>query len=294
MALIAMNNPRVRVITDSVADIPPQLTRQLGIKVVPIHLTLGKTSYLVDGATDDHDWFYRELVQSSVSPKTASPAPEEFLKLYRELISEGAEDIIGLFASANVSSLCDHALLAARELSGARVSVIDTGQISMGIGWLALMAAEAAARGASLEEIEALVKAARGRTQVFGLLDTSEYLRRSGRVSWATTQLVNLLQIKPMIVFAEGEARLIGRVRTHQRALQRMVDLVQTITPLERLAVLHAHTDLRTVMRLRDALLPYAPEVPPPVIEVGPIFGAHVGPGAVGVALVRKSAATSL
>ncbi len=283
-----MNSSRIRVITDSVADIPPEFIRLLNIKIVPIHLVMGKESYLVDGA-GDHEWFYRELMQSPAMPTTAAPSPEKFLRMYRELVAEGAEDIIGLFAAANISSLYDHALLAAQELSGARVSILDTGQISMGIGWLALMAAEAAARGASIDEIETLVKAARARTRVFGLLDSPEYLRRSGRVGWATTQLVTLLQIKPMISFADGEARLIGRVRTHQRALQRMVDLVKELTPLDRLAVLHAHADSATVMRLQEALAPYAPENPPLIVEVGPIFGTHVGPGALGVALVRAS-----
>lgn len=283
-----MNSPRIRVITDSVADIPPQFIRLLNIKVVPIHLIMEKESYLVDGA-GDHGWFYRELMRSVAMPTTAAPSPEKFLRMYRELVAEGAEDIIGLFAAANVSSLYDHALLAAQELSGARVSILDTGQISMGIGWLALIAAEAAARGASISEIEMLVKAARARTQVFGLLDSPEYLRRSGRVGWATTQVVSLLQIKPMISFADGEARLIGRVRTHQRALQRMVDLVKELAPLDRLAVLHAHADSATVMRLQEALASYAPENSPLVVEVGPIFGTHVGPGALGVALVRAS-----
>ncbi|HQE91895.1 MAG TPA: DegV family protein [Anaerolineae bacterium] len=284
-----MNPSRVRIITDSVADIPPQFIQQFNIKVVPIHLMMGAATYLVDGR-GDHAWFYRELQQqSAVTPTTAAPPPEVFLQLYRELVAEGAEEIIGLFAAATVSSLYDHALIAAREVSGARVSVLDTGQISMGIGWLVLMAAEAAARGASADAIETLVKTARSRTRVFGLLDSLEYLRRSGRVGWATTQMVTLLQIKPLIVFAEGEAQLIGRVRTHQRALQHMVDMVKTLSPLEKLAVLHAHTNAAAVLRLQEALTPYAPEKPPLVVEVGPIFGTHIGPGALGVALVRVS-----
>jgi fatty acid-binding protein DegV len=122
---------------------------------------------------------------------------------------------------------------------------------------------------------------------VLGMLDSPEYLRRSGRVSWAAAKLVSLLQIKPMIAFADGEAKLIGRVRTHQRALQHMVDTVMMMAPLHKLAVLHSHADPAVVTQLSKVLAPYAPETPPLVVEVGPIFGAHVGPGAVGVALVR-------
>ncbi len=283
-----MKNLPIRIMTDSVADIPPHLVEALQIKVVPIYLIMGQNSYLVDGA-GNYTWFYETIMQSETSLRTASPSPEKFLQIYRELVDEGAQEIIGLFASANVSSLYNHARIAAHGLTDVRVTLIDTGQISMGIGWLVLLAAEAAARGATRHEIEKLVESARPRTMVFGLLDSTEYLRRSGRVSWATTQLVTLLQIKPLIAFAEGEARLIARMRTPQRAIQHLIAMVKEMGPLERLAVLHAHADPEVVNHLWEALTPCVPENPPPVIEVGPIFGAHVGPRAVGVALVRAS-----
>ena len=277
---------RIRIVTDGVADIPPHLVQQFNIKVVPIYLLMGQTSHLV-GVSADYGWFYRELLASDVMPKTAAPAPEEFLQAYRTLVAEGARDIIGLFASSKVSSLYNHAQLAAQQVTDATVHVFDTGQVSMGIGWVVLMVAEAVARGASLAEIKALISHACTNSSVLGMLDSPEYLRRSGRVSWAAAKLVSLLQIKPMIEFADGEAKLIGRVRTHQRALQHMVDMVMTMAPLQKLAVLHAHTDPAVVMQLSEVLAPYAPENSPLVVEVGPIFGAHVGPGAVGVALVR-------
>lgn len=278
----------IRIVTDGVADIPPHLIEQFKIKVVPIYLLMGQTSHLV-GVSANYGWFYRELLTSDVMPKTAAPAPAEFLQAYQDLVAEGARDIIGLFASANVSSLYNHAVLAAQQLTGATVHVFDTGQVSMGIGWVVLMAAEAVARGASLAEIKALIGQACARAVVLGMLDSPEYLRRSGRVSWAAAKLVSLLQIKPMIAFADGEAQLIGRVRTHQRALQHMVDTVMTMAPLQKLAVLHAHADPAVVTRLSEALAPYAPDPSLMVVEVGPIFGAHVGPGAVGVALVRAA-----
>lgn len=280
---------RIRIITDSVADIPPHLIRQFNIKVVPVYLSMGPVNYLVDGASD-YGWFYRELLESTVMPKTAAPAPDEFLQAYRELVDEGARDIIGLFAAAKVSSIYNHAVLAAQDLPDAHVHLFDTGQVSMGLGWLALMAAAAAAGGAEVAEIVSLVKCACMRTTVLGMLDSSEYLRRSGRVGWAAAKLVSLLQIKPMISFADGEAQLIGRVRTHQRAFQSMVDLVMTMAPLEKLAVLNAYADPTAVTRLSEALAPYTPGASPLMVQVGPIFGAHVGPGALGVALVRAAA----
>ncbi len=276
----------IRIVTDGVADIPAHLVEQFNIKVVPIYLLMGQTSHLV-GVSSDYGWFYRELLASDVMPKTAAPAPAEFLQVYQALVAEGARDIIGLFASSKVSSLYNHAQLAAQQVTGATAHIFDTGQVSMGIGWVALMVAEAIARGASLAEIKALITYVCVRSSVLGMLDSPEYLRRSGRVSWAAAKLVSLLQIKPMIAFVAGEAKLIGRVRTHQRALQHMVDTVMTMAPLHKLAVLHAHADPAVVTRLSEALAPYAPDPSPLVVEVGLIFGAHVGPGAVGVALVR-------
>ena len=277
---------RIRIVTDGVADIPPHLVEQFNIEVVPIYLTLGQANHLI-GVSSDYGWFYRELLESNVLPKTAAPAPAEFLQVYQALVEEGARDIVGLFASSNVSSLYNHAVLAAQQLTGATVHVFDTGQVSMGIGWVVLLVAEAVARGASLAEVKTLITYACARSSVLGMLDSPEYLRRSGRVSWAAAKLVSLLQIKPMIAFAAGEAQLIGRVRTHQRALQHMLDLVMTMAPLQKLAVLHAHADPAIVTQLGEALAPYAPDNSLLVVEVGPIFGTHVGPGAVGVALVR-------
>jgi DegV family protein with EDD domain len=276
---------RIRIITDGVADIPPHLIQQFNIKVVPIYLMMGQVNHLV-GVSADYGWFYRELATSNVIPKTAAPAPEEFLQAYQALVAEGARDIIGLFASSKVSCLYNNALLAAQQVAGATVRVFDTGQVSMGIGWGVLTVAEAVAQGASLVEIERLIAHTCVRSNVFGMLDSPEYLRRSGRVSWAAAKLVSLLQIKPMIVFAAGEARLIGRVRTHQRALQHMVDVVTGLAPLQKLAVLHSHANPAVVARLVEVLSPYAPGNAPLVVEVGPIFGAHIGPGAVGVALI--------
>jgi DegV family protein with EDD domain len=282
---------QIRIITDSVADLPRAIVDQLGIKVLPAYLVLGENSYL-DDDTLDHAWFYDELMRLSEAPRTAAPPPDEFLKAYEELAAEGAEDIIGLFAAAKMSSINNHATIAARQFESARTHIIDTEQVSMGIGWLVISAAEAAARGASVEEVCALVENMRSRSRVLGVLDSLEHLRRSGRVAWAVAGTVNLLQIKPMISFAHSEARLVGRVRTRRRALQNLVDLVREAAPLERLAILHSRPDPDAIADLQAALAPYAPEQPLMVVEIGPVFGTHVGPRCLGVAFVQKDSKT--
>ncbi|MBN1876832.1 MAG: DegV family protein [Anaerolineae bacterium] len=277
---------KIRIITDSVADVPWQTVLNLGVDVVPVYLLLGEKSYLVDEYLD-LEWFYSELDRSLIPLKTAAPSPEEFLVHYQQLVNEEAREIIGLFTPATLSSIANNAQIAARQLVGARVHIVETGQISMGLGWLVIAAAEAALQGASVGEIITLVKTMSARTLVLGMLDSLDHLRRSGRVSWATARVADLLQIKPIITFKNGEAKLRGRVRTHHRALSYLLAQVQSLLPIERLAILHSRVAADVLAQLCDSLMPYAVSVPSPLVEVGPIFGTHVGPRAIGVALVQ-------
>jgi len=282
----------IRIVTDSVADLPYELIQRFNIKVVPVYVSFGEQHYL-DNGTLDREWFYRELAIVSNIPATAAPAPHEFLKVYRQLVDEGAEDIVALFTSASMSSLNNHAMIAAQQVEGARVHVIDTQQVSMGVGWMVVLAAEAIARGVPPADISALIQDVCPRTHVLGVLNAIDHLRRSGRVGWATARLVDVLQIKPIIAFEKGEARLLGRVRTHHRALGRLVTLVRELAPLERLALIHTRASPAFIAQLEQALLPFAPENPIPVIEVGPVFGAHVGPQCLGVALISSGSISS-
>lgn len=278
---------KIRIVTDGVVDLPPEWVALYSIKVVPIHVGFGAESFLYDGCSD-HRWFYDRLTQTSVIPSTAAPSPYEFLKIYQQLAAEGAEDIVGLFAATGVSSIYNYARLAAQQLPSVRFHIIDTGQISMGMGWLLVMAAEAIGQGALVEDIVALVQSASARTRVMGVLDSLEHLRRSGRISWVAARFIELLQIKPLICFELGQALLLGRVRTHHRALTRLVALVSEMAPFERLAIIHSQAPPELIVQLKDALSPVSPEPSIPVVEVGPVFGSHIGPRCLGVAYVRS------
>lgn len=277
---------RIRIITDSLSDIPSEIARNLGIKVVPIYLFVNGKSYCDDG-TLDHNWFYASLTQGRGLPQTAAPPAQEIFRAYQSLVEEGAEQIIGLFMASHLSSLVTNARLAAQELQGASVHIFETGQVSMGIGWMAIAAAEAAQRGATVAEIETLVTDLRKRTMVIGVLSSLEHLRRGGRIGWAQATFGDMLQIKPLIIFREGEARLLGQVRTYHRALHWLVDWVAGVAPLERLAFLHSHLDPAIVAQLCADFSPYVPDAEVLLVEVGPIFSTHVGPNGVGVALIR-------
>lgn len=277
---------RVRIITDSVADLPPEIARRLGIAVVPVQIFSGGQNHR-DDETLDCDRFYESLQQDGPLPQTSALSDDEILHFYQTLAAEGAEEIIALFMAASLSSLGQYAQMAAARLEGVRVHILETGQVSMGIGWLAIAAAEAAAAGATVEEIAALVAGLRRRTSVVGVLASLRHLRRSGRVGWARARAGDLLQVKPLIIFNEGEARLLGQVRTYSRALQWLEHWIAETAPLERLALLHSRPAPQVLERVHAALQPYAPAGELLVVEAGPTFVTHVGPGGVGVAVVQ-------
>lgn len=283
-------NRRIRVVTDSASDLPAEIAQRGGIKVLPLHFSLEGLAYRDDG-TLTPSWFYQRLARSRELPQTAAPGVGEILALYEELVAEGAEDIIALFLANSLSSTRANAQLAARELGGARVHLWESGQISMGLGVLAQAVAGALAQGATVAEAQQLATALRRRTYVLGVLDTLEYLRRSGRVSWAKSQLGQWLNIKPLIVFHAGEARLLGRVRTHQQARKWLLRQVAEAGTLERLVLLHSALPEANWRALQAEMSPYAPGGKLPVVEAGPVFGTHVGPGGMGVALILAEGA---
>ncbi len=278
---------RIRVVTDSVSDLPWELAQRWGIQVVPIYVILGGEGYLAD-ASLDRAWFYREWERLDGRSQTAAPPPEEFLAAYRELIAEGATDIIGLFLAAPLSSIVRHANLAAEALdeSVARVHIVETGQVSMGVGWMAVAAAEAIAQGATLSEVLTLLEDMRARTHVLGVLASLDHLRRGGRVGWAAARVAGWLRIKPFISYAQGEARLAGYVRTYRRALERLTHFVAIIAPVERLAIIHSRAPQEALDQLQHDLAALI-DVSVLTVEVGPIFGTHVGPQGIGVAVVQ-------
>lgn len=280
----------IRVLTDSTADLSVETAQRLGIRILPLHFSLEGEDYCDDG-TLDRSCFYQRLAQSGEMPQTAAPGVGEILTFYEELVTEGAEDIIAIFLANSLSSTQANAQLAARELGGARVHLLESGQISRGLGFLVQAAAEALARGATVVEVKELVIALRQRTYIIGVLDTLEYLKRSGRVSWVTAQLGQWLKVKPLIAFHAGEARLWGRVRTRRRARAWLLRQVAEAGPLERLVLLHSDLAEESWMALHEAMQPYAPCGQLPVVEVNPIFGTHIGPQGVGVAWVQAEGA---
>lgn len=277
----------IRILVDSTCDVPPAVAQRLGIAVVPVYINVGDKSYL-DGIDLTRREFYENLPDYELFPTTAAPAPAAFTAAYQTLVEDGATEIISLHIATKLSNTLNAARLGAEDVSGARITMWDTQQLALGSGLQAIVAAEAAAEGCSLQEILALLEEKREKTRIFAVLDTLEFLRRSGRVSWTEFGLGTLLRIKPIVQVYDGEVSMMEKVRTSKRAIPRLVQLVESYAPLERIAFEYAGNP-ETAEKLRQAaedLIP--PGVETTFMELTPAIGAHAGPGVVGMGFIAK------
>ncbi|MBI2165133.1 MAG: DegV family protein [Chloroflexi bacterium] len=272
----------VRVVTDSTADLPSGLAQKLGIAVVPLNVHFGSQVFQ-DGVELSHEEFYRRLVSEPRLPTTSQPSVGTFLDIYRSL-AEGAEGIVSIHISAKVSGTWNSAHQAAQEIQGrCPIAVVDSRQVSLGVGLVALAAARLSQAGASYDQVVAEANKASGEVAVLSLLDTLEYLERGGRIGKARAFLGSLLHIKPILTVKEGEAYPLERVRSRSRGVERLVGLVKEAAPLADLAVLHT-TSQEEAQALAERVQPFLPDRQVHVARHSPVMGTYLGPGALGVA----------
>lgn len=275
----------VKIVTDSTCDIPEQLAVELGITIIPVYINVGEQSFL-EGVDISREEFYDNLLQYPVYPTTAAPAVGSFTAIYNRLGEEGATDILSIHIASSISATYNAARLGAEAVSGVNVTIFDSEQITMGSGLLVLTAATAAAAGKSVSEIVAMLQERVPRTRVFGMLDSLESLRRSGRVNWAQFGLGTLLRIKPVMMIKQGEVSVIARIRTQKKALSRTIEMVQEIGPFERLAIIHVNAPeaAESLRQLTKNI--FSTEHPLMTTSVTPAIGTHLGLGAVGFACI--------
>ena len=230
----------LKIVTDSTCDLPPSVIAEWDITVVPVYVNVGAASYL-DGQELARKTFYDNLYTYDTYPTTAAPAAGAFTAVYEQLTAAGATAILSIHLAASLSNTFNAARLGAEAANSAPVTLFDARQITVGTGALVLLAARAAADGRSLPEIVALLEASVPHTYVFGMIDTLESLRRSGRVNWATFGIGSLLQIKPVMMIHQGEISVVARVRTRKRALPHVVSLMSSLHPFTQLYVIHVH-----------------------------------------------------
>lgn len=275
----------IRIATDSTCDLPPEIIRQYDIRIVPLYINIGDKGYL-DGVEITREEFYRNLPSYPVHPTTAVPSPEKFRAVYAALAREGATEILSIHISVALSAVVDVARTAAQEFKMIPVTVFDSRQLSLGTGFLVETAARLAAQGKTMGEILAVLNEQIKRSHVFAALDTLEFLKRSGRMNSVIANFGTFLQLKPILTMYDGKPGA-ERVRTRERALQRVLEMLHDVGPIERVAIVHANAPDR-VAELRQQAAHLLPAENVPVVDITPVIGAHIGPGTVGFAVVTK------
>jgi DegV family protein with EDD domain len=275
----------IRIVTDSTCDLPAELIDRYGIRVVPLYINIGDRGYL-DGVEITREEFYTNLPTYKVQPTTAAPPPEKYQAAYETLAGQGATEILSIHISQALSAVVDTARLAAREFKSIPVTVFDSQQLSLGTGFLVETAARLAQAGRSMSEILAALNDQISRSYVFAALDTLKFLRRSGRLNGVASGLGSLLQLKPIMKMYAGKPDA-ERVRTHKRATHRVVDLLREKGPLERVAIVHTHAPAH-VEELRQLAAHLLPAGEILSMDITPVIGAHIGPGAAGFAVITE------
>lgn len=281
----------VAIVTDSTAYLPQSVVAEHGIEVVPLHVVIGGTEFSegVDVSTAE----VAVALRSFRPVSTSRPSPQAFLEVYEKAAAAGAKEIVSVHISADMSSTVESAHLAAQQ-SPVPVTVVDSRSLGMAMGYGVVSGAEAAADGASAEEVAGVVLSRSVASKVVFYVDTLEHLRRGGRIGSASAFLGSALAIKPILELADGHIRPLEKVRTSSRALARLEEIaVGAAEGAEHgvdIAVHHLDSATRAedlAARLRDRV-PAAHEVA--VVELGAVVGAHVGPGTLAVAVSPRTA----
>lgn len=276
---------KIVIITDSTCDLPLEVVESNKILVIPCYINIGGKSFL-DGVELTREEFFQQLPDANPLPTTSAPGIATFIEAYQKAAADGATGIISIHISQTLSNIANVARIAADNFATIPVRVIDSGQLSMGLGLLALIGAESAAQGADLGTVAAAIEKKIPLTNAFAKLETLEYLRRGGRLSATQHGIVSLLDIKPITKMSNGISGL-EMVRTRRRAYQRMLEIAENLGPAEMLGIIHADAPELAAEFAHD-LERIWPGIKPLISMVTPAIGAHVGPGTVCIACVQK------
>ena len=272
----------VRIVTDSSCDLPQELTTALGIEVVPLTVRFGDTEYVDREQLSVAD-FYSKMASTDDLPQTAAPAPGAFEDAFRRCADDGADAVVCINLSAQLSATMQSAQTAAKALEGELdVRVLDSRSVTLGLGAMVQWAAEAARDGAGLDAIVADVESQAQRQRIWATLDTLDNLKKGGRIGGAKALVAGLLSIKPAIELHTGVVEEAGKPRTRGKALRWLADRLLEEPAVEKLCVVHGQAP-----DIDDFLALLAPRYGPDdytVGVIGPVIGAHGGPRVLGVA----------
>jgi len=275
----------VKIVTDSTCDLPKAVIEKLGITVLPCNIHFASANYL-DGVDISHEEFYAKLSDSSSHPTSAAPTLGSFVRAYNALIENGASAILSIHLSSKLASTYGTAVIAAESVAKKLIHPFDSGQLSLGTGFLVEAAAKAAQAGDTLEAIVDQINRLARRTYAFAAADTLKYLRSGGRISQIVASVGTLLQIRPILQLHLGQVKL-ELARTSRQSLDKLAAAARSLGPLERLSIVHTNAPEKAeaLKQAITALLPNH-EIDQ-TVDVSPTIGVHFGPGAVGFAATK-------
>ena len=276
----------VRIITDSTADIPPQLAAEFGIRVMPLYVHFGNEVFR-DGIDLKPDEFYPRLVANKTLPTTSTVAPVEFARICDELSKE-TDEILAITISSKLSATYDVALQGRdlRKDKKCRVEVLDSKLFSMALGLVVIGAAGQAREGASLDDVVKSAKGLYSRMHVRMTFDTLEYVRKGGRIGAAEAFMGRTLDVKPILTLKDGMATPVVRRRTRAKAIEYLRKFAASFDNIAELAVAYTTTpeDAEGLVNDLDDVFPKERVY---LSVIGPVLGTHLGPGALGIAVVE-------
>jgi len=276
----------VKIVTDSTADLPPDLVRELDITIVPAYVTFGNKTYK-DGVDISQEEVYHKMINENLPATTSQPPPADFADIYRGLLKD-TDEIISIQATSKLSGLYNSAVQGRTMVKGGdRIEVIDSLSVSMGLGLLTLLAARLAKTEESISRIAGEVRQIVPHIRLWGLFDTLKYLLQGGRLGKARALLGSILPVKAMLVMRDGELHPAGIVRTRLKGIERLVDNFRESVNIHEAAVVHSTTP-EDAQTLKERISAIFDKNQIHVSRLGPALGVHGGPGALVLALREK------
>jgi len=275
----------IKVVTDSTSDLPADVAESLGIEVVPLNVHFGSDVYK-DRVNLMPDAFYDKLINGDILPTTSQPSVGEFIDVYERLGSD-ADGIVSVHLSEKLSGTMNSARQASQQANAdCPIEVVDTFQVSMGVGICAMEAAEVANSGGDMNQVILAARNAVTRSQCFFMLETLEFLQKGGRIGKAQALIGNLLKIRPMLILQEGEVHPLGRERTRRKGITKLVDTVAELAPISGLAVMYSTgpDEAQTLAQNVSKFMIEGRE--PMMLQIGPVIGTYAGPDTLGIALI--------
>ena len=276
---------KVRIVTDSTADIPEQMRLAAGIEMVPLSILFGTESYR-DKIDLSHSQFIQRLQAAGRNlPTTTAPSPGMFEEVYTRLADEGATEIVSVHLSEKLSGTAGAARVAAESVADrVKVEVIDSRSISLGLGFLALEGARIAAQGGDLQTVAEAIRRMIPNIQIIFFPDTLEYLQKGGRIGRAAAIAGSILSLKPLMRLDEGVVVPHERTRTRSKAIDGLVKFAKDFPHIRQMGALQiGEADITTLLDRLNAAIPSYPRERIVTTEISPVIAVHLGPGTLGV-----------